>query len=49
MHGESFILNDEDEKVYAGVRYQENRDGEMKPILFFLRPDTCHLLLHPLR
>jgi len=22
MHGESFILNDEDEKVYAGVRSQ---------------------------
>jgi len=48
MHGESFILNDEDDngKVsgiryqVSGVRYQETREDEMKLILSFLPPAT---------
>jgi hypothetical protein len=27
----------------TGVRCQENRNDEMRMILFFLRPVTCHL------
>jgi len=46
MHGESFILNDEDEKVYAGLRSQvsgarKTVTVKFEMILFFPRPETC--------
>jgi len=37
MHGEFIIFNDEDQNgKVSGLRSQENREDEMKLILFFL-------------